>query len=129
MTGPSMTIVGGEERARRAREVLAAMSERDGHYETAETLRSDDPLTVEDGGKTVIDAMLTFAAEASGIGVLREAAAGLLPYTSHNIGCAIYQRSWSASEPNCTCGLDNARAALSQSALRLAASISSREAE
>lgn len=44
----------------------------------------------------------------------REAVAkALLPYTSHNIGCAIYQRSWVSGEPPCTCGLDEARALLS----------------
>lgn len=43
-------------------------------------------------------------------GALREAIAALLPFTSHDIGCAIYKRSWVGGEPPCTCGLDDARA-------------------
>lgn len=51
------------------------------------------------------------AAEAE-VARLREAGEGLLPFTAHAIGCAIYQRSWATSEPDCTCGMDEARAAL-----------------
>jgi hypothetical protein len=35
--------------------------------------------------------------------------AALLPFTSHSVGCAIYQRSWALGAPPCTCGLDAAR--------------------
>ena len=43
-----------------------------------------------------------------------EAASALLPYTSHSIGCAVYQRSWASGEPPCTCGLEAARATLAK---------------
>jgi hypothetical protein len=39
----------------------------------------------------------------------RSLAEALLPFTSHDIGCAVYQRSWIV-EPPCTCGLERARA-------------------
>lgn len=103
-----------EERVMRAREVLAGVWVRHGRKELAETIRKGRDDEWSKAG-VAIEAMLAFADEGSGIGELREAVAGLLPYTSHNIGCALYQRSWSTEEPNCTCGLDHARAALSQS--------------
>ena len=43
---------------------------------------------------------------------LVEAAEGLLPHISHNIGCAVYQQSYVSSYPDCTCGADAARATL-----------------
>lgn len=45
-------------------------------------------------------------------GVPLEVAEALLPYTSHAIGCAIYQQSWHVGAPECTCGVEEARAAI-----------------
>lgn len=52
------------------------------------------------------------ATPARGGDELREAVRAVLSFTSHAIGCAIYQRSWASGEPDCSCGLDAARKAL-----------------
>jgi len=51
-----------EDPATRARLLLADLSDRDGHSDTAAMLRSDRPLRTDDGSQTVVDAMLAFAA-------------------------------------------------------------------
>jgi len=44
--------------------------------------------------------------------VLRQAVNELERYTSHHIGCALYQQSWVSGAPRCNCGLDAVRAAI-----------------
>lgn len=38
-----------------------------------------------------------------------ELARDLERFTSHSIGCAIYQKSWASGAPDCSCGLDGLR--------------------
>ena len=45
---------------------------------------------------------------------LVEASNTLARYTTHNLGCALYQSSYAVNFPSCSCGLDHARATLAK---------------
>jgi hypothetical protein len=72
-------------------------------------------LTVAEAKKVlahILSPTLATVAAGDDEGVALRAAEALLPYTSHAIGCAIYQQSWSKGAPECTCGVEEARAAI-----------------
>lgn len=107
-------IVGGEERAR---ELFAQALDKRGDHSAARGVRNG---SIELGCMAVIDAMLAFAAEASGIGVLDEAR--IIEIANRAVDENLNEDG--------TAKFGTAQGfACAQSALRLAASVSSREAE
>ncbi len=73
--------------------------------------KRDDSIIVQTLVRHRLAALATVAA-ANDEGVALRAAEALLPYTSHAIGCAIYQQTWANGAPKCNCGIEEARAAI-----------------